>query len=198
MGILDKVNPSQPETCALPWCEECAGAYRIITVIVVFILFYYLFLKGSVGDGKIAVNDRMNYKVFDFPLLENCCSWWPISHFFMFFVLGVLFPDCGVLLVTLGVMWELFEEGMDKLSGRERQKIKTASGKVEYSQNWWAGSMKDVIMNTAGFAAGWFVAKKLGKKVCVDGLNANTSWCGAKRYCDKDRCVLCSNSAKNV
>jgi len=81
---------------------------------------------------------------------------------------------------------------MARISGEERQGMKaTVNSNIEYSQNWWAGSFKDILFNTAGFACGWFVAKKLGLRVCIKGVNANTTFCSAENYCPKERCKNC-------
>lgn len=187
---LNKIDPSQRETCRLPWCQECAGAYMILILVTMLIFFYFLILRGAYHRKNIVHRDFMNLKIFDFPLLENCCSIWPLSHFFLFFVLGVLFPDCGIPLIALGIFWEGFEVVCSRLSQFDRQAVREVRGltaKVEYSENWWAGSAKDIVMNITGFAAGWFVAKKLGTKICIANLNSTTKWC-----CDKDKCIGCT------
>ena len=192
VGLLDKINPSQPETCIIPYCQDCAGAYMILLIILAMIIFYFFFLNGAFKQENIVHRDFMNLKIFDFPLLENCCSLWPLSHFFVFFILGVLFPDCAIPLITLGVLWEGFEVVAASLYKKDRQSVRKSSN-IEYSTNWWAGSTKDIVMNIAGFCVGWFVAKKLGAKVCVENLNSNTLWCGAKKYCEKSKCINCNS-----
>ena len=166
------------ESCKLPYCKECSGAYKILFLVFLVIVFYFFFLRGTVSPDEIVHKDFMNLKVFDFALLENCCSLWPLSHFFLFFVLGVLFPDCGFILMTIGVAWEGFEMAISSVQSKNRQAVRDLKrGNIEYSGNWWAGSTKDIVMNALGFSVGWFVAKKLGKKVCIHGLNSETGYC---------------------
>lgn len=196
MALLDKIDPSQPETCKIPWCKECGGAYLILIVVASLIMFYFIFRSGISSKGVIH-NDVMNIKIFDLPMLENCCSAWPLSHFFLFFILGVLFPDCGIPLIAIGALWELFEVFASTLESKDRQPIRASkNSNIEYSVNWWAGSTKDIVMNIAGFLTGWFVAKKLGGKMCIKGLNSETRWCKDKESdqkepwtCDHEVCV---------
>ena len=54
---------------------------------------------------------------------------------------------------------------------------KTIAGTLEYTEGWWKGTFTDVIMNVAGFLCGWFVAKKLGFKFCINNINSRTRWC---------------------
>lgn len=187
---VDKIDPGQTTTCILPYCKECGGAYMMMLLMFVIIVFYFFILSGAYTQNQIVFNDPMNYKVFDFPLLENCCSWWPLSHFIFFFILGVLFPDCAVPLLSLGVLWEGFEMLQSSIQGAERQWVRGASksSDYEYSGNWWAGSLKDIVMNTLGFGFGWLVAKKLNVKLCINGVNSSSKWCKTERYCDKDQC----------
>jgi hypothetical protein len=82
-------------------------------------------------------------------------SWWPISHFLLFLILGFLFPDCGVFIITAGILWEIFESIMAIIQGGPQQTVKSGSGNsVEYEFTWWAGSFKDIFMNTTGFFIG--------------------------------------------
>ena len=174
----------ETETCKLPYCKECAGAYKILVLTVAMIIFYYFFRYGISG-GDVANSDPLNIKLFDFPQLENCCSSWPLSHFILFFALGLLFPDCAVPLLGLGAAWEGFEAICAQLTKSQRQGIRSGGGggsssKIEYSGSWWAGSFKDIILNCAGFFCGWLLNKlfeNAGKKICVCGLNSDTEYC---------------------
>lgn len=160
---------AKTKNCYLPMCENCSQVYWVMALVVVFMFSYYAFLRFTAGkNGDITIIDKMNTKVFEFPLLGNCCSWWPISHFILFFILGILFPDCGVLVLSLGVVWEIFETAADVYSNRRSMSeivlFQPPSGSIEYSGSWWAGSIKDLIFNTLGFVCGWMIAKKLGMK----------------------------------
>ena len=167
--------------CILPYCKDCYKIYHIGVFVIVLIILYFAFLTSFIDNNKPTVSkDVFNKKVINIPFLNNCCSWWPISHFILFFCLGTLFPDCGVLLMTGGLAWEGFEVCMDKIHER-RTFTKTPDGEnLQYTDGWWKGSSTDVFMNFAGFACGWFVAKKLGGKFCIKHINAKTSWCKKK------------------
>ena len=164
--------------CKLPYCKECNNLYPILFIVSFIIVIYWLTLKNFVDGKNIAVKDAMNYKVIDFPILKGCCSWWPISHFLLYLILGILFPDCGVLLMTLGVGWELFENLMGRIISEGTPSVEESMrNALEYKNGWWAGSVNDIIMNFFGFICGWFIAKKLGFKVCIPMINSNTKWC---------------------
>ena len=107
--------------------------------------------------------DVMNFKVFQINALDKCCSMWPISHFILFFILGLLFPDCPIVIVA-GIFWEIVESCLAYVFKKPRQAIRS-SGNVEYSENWIAGSFKDILFNTAGFLLGRTVIKLSGKKI---------------------------------
>lgn len=174
--MLSKIDPNSP-SCILPQCKKCKGAYKVLVWMWMLIVFYFFFLSSSFGGRikRIVTNDFMNVKLFDFPLLENCCSVWPLSHFVFFFILGLLFPDCDIPIIGLGVLWEGFEAVNTVLEGGQRQWVRptTSSSKYEYSKNWWAGSAKDIVMNTLGFYLAKAIVKLRGGKVVVHGLNCD-------------------------
>lgn len=140
----------------LPFGCKCKGAYIIFGIMIVIIIIYWIILMAlKNNNGAIIETDFMNHKVIDLPGLENCCSWWPISHFILFLILGILFPECDVLIITAGILWELFEMLMASITASGRQPVRACTGcQLEYSDNWWAGSFKDIIMNVAGFYTG--------------------------------------------
>lgn len=171
---MDYFDPNLKD-CALPQCQECKGAYKIFFIIFIIISFYFVTLKlfYNTDEEKIQ-NDVLNVKVKDVPFLENCCSWWPISHFILFFVLGLLFSKCGVLVISIGIGWEIFETILSYLgNNEERQAIRESntSDDYEYSHNWWAGSTKDIIMNILGFLTGWAIVKMFGLNIRIKGIN---------------------------
>jgi hypothetical protein len=151
--------------------------YKLFLLSVALIIGYWLFLLGTYSSETDAIYaDPLNKIVFGVPAIENCCSWWPISHFILFFIIGLLFPDCGCIAIISGILWELFEVGAHAVIGRERQYVRGETG-VEYSQSWWAGSMKDILFNIVGFYSGKLVGKAIGRKICIPGLNSNTDGC---------------------
>lgn len=136
-----------------PYWDRCSGAYAVLLTLVALILLYSLYLFTVYGTEEAVYHDWMNAKVFNLPWLENCCSWWPISHLILFFILGFLFPSCDALVITAGILWELVEMVISKMFHRPRQALRISEG-IEYSSNWWAGSFKDIIFNIVGFYLG--------------------------------------------
>jgi hypothetical protein len=160
------VDPKS-EKCKLPYCDKCFGAYLISIVIAIWIIIYFFIIRGIYGVRRMTHNDIMNQKIFDMRIMgENCCSWWPISHFILFMILGILFPDCDVVIISAGVLWELFEVTWSTLEGSQREELRSKE-KIEYSKNWWAGSFKDILFNIAGFYTGKLLVKIRSKRPCI-------------------------------
>jgi hypothetical protein len=157
------LDPSNSK-CKLPMCSKCGGAYRIFVFCFIVLVAYWFFLKLTYKSGDIVHHDFMNRKVFDFSLLGNCCSWWPISHFILFFFLGLLFPDCDIPIISIGVFWELFEIGVGYSLGDEIHAVRRGVKNIEYVSSWWQGSMKDIVMDIAGFYLGKLIVKATGKQ----------------------------------
>jgi hypothetical protein len=130
--------------------------------------------------------DVLNKKIFDMPIFgERCCSYWPISHFVFYFILGLFFPQCGLIAMTLGVLWEIFETLFGRvMEGVSQNPTPTNdSANVEYNGQWMTGSLKDILFNFAGF----YSAKALlyifrgGRPVPLPFLK-------------KDRCKICKHN----
>lgn len=165
MEYLQKINIFNSEKCTLPYSGDCLGAYQLMFLVAMFCFVYYIFMKKYYGgDKQVAENDMMNRKVFECGVFENCCSMWPISHFIFFMILGFLYPKCWVPILILGASWELIEMGAGYLMDGGLQPMKTEKGNIEYSNNWWAGSSKDIVFNTAGFAVGAIIATLILKR----------------------------------
>lgn len=135
----------------LPMWDCCSGLYKLFLFMVILICMYWIVLRLSFGKDVVE-HDPMNRIVIKIPGLENCCSWWPISHFIFFFIIGIIYPNCGLIAMAGGAIWELIELFLSALTAQERQPARhKGRSQVEYSQNWWAGSFKDLLMNAAGF-----------------------------------------------
>lgn len=140
------------------------GMTNIFIGVVILIVLYWMFLLSTNGwvEHKAVLSDPMNYIAFNFPFLEQCCSWWPISHFILFFIIGLLFPGCDYFAILAGIGWELVEVGMYHALNKDRQGVRNLNSNfVEYSESWWAGSFKDIFMNIIGFYTGKIIRKKL-------------------------------------
>lgn len=141
---------------------HCKKTWKVFAVIITMIVLYFIALRLFFTESEVPHNDFMNRKIIDIPQLENCCSWWAVSHFVLFFFLGLVFPQCDVLVISAGILWELVEMGMAKIFNRKRQAIRLTNDSIEYSQNWWAGSTKDIFVNILGFYCGKLMNKGLG------------------------------------
>lgn len=143
--------------CPFPQCEKCKGMYWIFVFVVATIFIYWIYLTTRYGMEEAMYHDPLNFIVFEIPYLENCCSWWPISHFLLFLIIGLFYPTCDASAILSGIAWELFEVGAHSMMKIERQGVRPQradSKKVEYSENWVNGSAKDIVANIAGFYTG--------------------------------------------
>lgn len=152
MRSAKKVSPfsvHMPQKC-------CIKPALILTTVAIVIWIYFLFLTHVIGNP--ISNDPFNRLVFQQKIFnESCCSWWPISHFILFFILGYLYPQCAVTILSMGIIWEGIEISASYFQRQQYQAIKTETGDVEYTGNWWAGGIKDILFNTAGFYTGVLV-----------------------------------------
>ena len=162
--------------------------YRLYIYAVSFIVLYWFFLLATNGSEKRAVySDPFNKIVFDMPFLEKCCSWWPLSHFIFFLIIGILFPDCDLPAILGGIAWELTEVGVYYAIGQDRQGTRNGDGKIQYAESWWMGSTQDIVMNIVGFYLGKFLNKILGVNfVCVKEIGE----CDCKCTKEKNEIVV--------
>lgn len=142
----------------LPYGSSCGSVYLVFLIILVILGFYWVALFTMYGYSQVNRYDLLNHNVLTTPLSEKPLSFWPISHFLLFFLLGLLFPDCAVLIITIGVLWEVFEVIMGKLLPMAGG---TAQGNMQYGGNWWGGNFQDIVMDIAGFFVGVAFAKTL-------------------------------------
>lgn len=160
-------------------CGDLQGIGVTFLIVIMLIVIWFCFLKVvSRQSGRSTEElDVLNIKLFEAPFLngsdqplENCCSTWPISHFILFFILGILFPNCDAVVIGAGIVWEGIETVGGYLTGRVQngtyQARRTSEGDLEYS-NWIAGSLKDILMDIAGFYVGKFIAV---------AFNVNIDW----------------------
>lgn len=146
--------------CLFPFCTDengksccdkrCDGVYTTFLIVVGLIIMYKLVLKSC--TSPIENCDPLNSKIIDIPI-ENCCSWWPVTHFLLFAYMGYKYPHCQTLVIIAGVVWEIFESFMFAISGERA----TSPSSVEYG-SWWAGSIKDVAFDVAGYYFGRWIA----------------------------------------
>lgn len=167
--------------------QDVKGLLRVFGVIILIIIIWFCVLSFISGSGmnpggNVSV-DPMNIKLFSMNILngedepfENCCSSWPISHLVLFFVLGLLFPNCDALVIGAGALWE----GIECLggffsgaiaNGKYQPRKNMETGTVEYAGSWWSGSMKDIIVDIAGFYLGKLCVNILDLNIRIKGIN---------------------------
>lgn len=127
--------------------DKCGGVYVIFLVVILAIFFYWALMVWVMKKDMVH-NDVMNQKVFTMNVFPGCCSWWPVTHFILFFIIGLFYPNCGVVAMVGGALWELWETLIGSLTPKEKQN--GTQNTLEYSQ-WWSGSIKDLAFNFAGF-----------------------------------------------
>jgi multisubunit Na+/H+ antiporter MnhF subunit len=116
--------------------------------------------------------DFMDTVIFQSQLLYNitgefkCFSWWPISHFIMYIILGVVAPEYWILWFCTGIGWEILEAGVGKMmsaAGRDNL-LRSLNSQTQYGDNWVAGSLTDVVFNSVGLGIGVLLSRMIDKK----------------------------------
>ncbi|RLI51307.1 hypothetical protein DRO61_02765 [Candidatus Bathyarchaeota archaeon] len=176
-SFLDYLDPNN-ENCKLPRCKKAAGIYKIIVLVIGFILLYNIVLIIAWGSkADVVTKDPLNRTLFKIPVFDCNFSGWPLTHFLCFFILGLLFPDEDLFVVGGGILWEIFESTCFLCTGRTEHKKVCGRDNIEYT-SWWNGSFQDIIFNTLGFYAGKLIVKASGKKICFPWVNEYSDWCG--------------------
>ncbi len=144
--------------CSVLRIRKCKIPIIIMGVLVILIWIYGFALRVY-GKGLRAPYDILNKKLFSWKLFgDSCCSFWPISHFILFFILGAIWPGCHILLLIAGVLWEIMEEIGGRTGDLFYKRIHPSKSKkkfknLEYTR-WWSGSIKDIVFNVAGLYLG--------------------------------------------
>jgi hypothetical protein len=147
--------------------DQCHGAYNMFALTILIIFIYFISIRFLYGFAKISKHDPMNKKLFELSLLEGCCSWWPISHFILFMILGMAFPNgCDFQILSAGILWEVVEMSLSSITNGKRQAI-ISNRKVEYSRNWIQGSAKDILFNFLGFYVGKLIYSMRKEKLKI-------------------------------
>ena len=119
----------------------------------------------------------MNRVIFNLPVIGKV-SGWPLSHFVLFLVLGLLFPGCDLLVLSIGVGWEIWEEIFGRYVVGDREKVplfysdssKEEDLDIQYTR-WWSGSLKDVGFNFVGFYFGKLVVHTFNLDIKIPYIN---------------------------
>lgn len=148
--------------------HELKKAITVYVVIFILIILYFGTLLSLYGYSDLAEKDILNKKITKKSFFgSNGVSYWGFTHFIMYAILGYMLPNCFIPLTIVGILWELFETLMGRITMPEEIK-KTRKNRVtgDYSPeylNWWSGSVKDVVLNSMGFLVGYIIHKIINK-----------------------------------
>jgi len=100
--------------------------------------------------------DIMNQKLFTVDIgIKQAFSLWPISHLVFYYILGILFPNCHIFLILVGIAWEAFEQIFGLIIDFFMpERVKDKEDKSAYYKRWMSGSIVDIIMNIIGLYLG--------------------------------------------
>ena len=121
-----------------------------------FILIaYWLILFMACGLEKIASCDKINRTIIDNETIKF--GGWSLSHVIFYYIIGLLFPDCMLVAMTIGVFWEIFEEVLGMFN--PKNVVGNSASNLQYNKGWIRGSVSDIIYNFIGFVAGALTTK---------------------------------------
>lgn len=162
--------------------SNCSGSYRIFIFVIICICIYLFVIRMISGQNNISNVDIMNKNIGSIPYFGPI-SFWPISHFILFMVLGILFPDCDALIITAGIIWEIIEcvygayiesPLSRSVFGKESQVKYTSHPKnqsnIQY-EKWWSGSVADIAFDIAGFYFGKLLSKIFNIHIKIPYIN---------------------------
>ena len=136
-------------------CFECRGMYIYFIVIILIIYIYVVAMMAFFGDDGQMKADKLNVVLIkDSPI--GPIGGWPISHFIAFFIAGLLFPDCFLLAMGLGVLWEVYETVCGNLFYGDRPVCE--DGSELYTGKWMQGRVEDIVFDFLGFVFGMMIS----------------------------------------
>nr|QBK85880.1 MAG: uncharacterized protein LCMAC101_04750 [Marseillevirus LCMAC101] len=102
---------------------------------------------------------------------------WYITHFIFFYIIGLLFPDCMLLAMTLGALFEIIESVTAPILFSDRAPFPD----MQYTR--WDGTPIDLLFNFTGFVAGMLTTKYFlnGKPPKVPWVSADSEISKAHR-----------------
>lgn len=134
----------------------------MILVSIIIIIYHILIIRNDVSS------DNLNQKIF--TIGNDCCSYWPITHFILYLILGTISKiENYFYIIVLSIIWEYTEELFGILNNPKyinipylfNKNIKDPDiSKYEYKQ-FWEGSKKDIIFNILGLFVGYFIKSYL-------------------------------------
>lgn len=128
----------------------------------IIIVIYFIILCKMYGEN-VVYKDVLNKKVLTLPFINFDCSWWPVSHFLLYGILGYYYPEQYLLILSIGVLWEIIEYIAEivVMKKKKRKPLREEDGSIQYCECWWQGGISDIIFNTIGFMFGYMLRKKI-------------------------------------
>lgn len=102
------------------------------------------------------------------PLLVQYGFWdidgWSLTHIVFFGILGCLFPDHFVVIMSTGVLWEIMEDNVMHWLTKDVhflncRKLTTDNAHSKTNHVWWFGRVSDVLMDLIGFGVGYVIRR---------------------------------------
>lgn len=146
------INP-QYISCKLPGCRSCFGVYWIFLLIILMIFLHWIILAANYGKNYKS-GDILNRKIITIANID--LSGWTISHFVLFFILGFLFPNCLMILVIAGLLWELVEYSIGYIlkTYLNKKEEKVTDSNIAYSEEYLTWNYLDPFMDLSGIFLG--------------------------------------------
>jgi len=139
----------------------------IFIITISYIIGMYMFFPKDI----LYKYDILNYTVF--KINDVSYSLWPVSHFLLYFIIGLFCRDHWVFILFIGVLWEFFEyvfgnilyqndfieENEDGIVSFYKDKnIHTIKSKNQYNKKWLTFNKTDIVFNTLGYISGLIVS----------------------------------------
>lgn len=126
---------------------QCAIAVLIlygVATLIIIAYFVMLWLKSRTNS-------------FDDPLWNDLgaipggrANTWLLSHFILYFILGLIFPLCDGPIIVAGILWEFVEALLGWTLGPVTRMTPNGIEKTY----WWQGNIMDILVNIIGFYLG--------------------------------------------
>jgi hypothetical protein len=134
-----------------------SNAHKLI--IGAFVLSIIFIMIGHVYKDKIqSLLKRPLYTVKSFDL-----DWWSVAHFLLFAFMGFVKPEYVMTFFSIGVAFEIFEDGMSSDTSTQLVNCKDKNVKNSmvgglfckgYEDSYWYGKADDIIINLLGYLTG--------------------------------------------
>ena len=145
----------------------------IMLIVGLVIILYHQVLMLLYGKDKFVEKDILKHNLCTTSLGFNYCSWWAISHFVFYAILGFLFPKYWVLLIIIGILFE----GFEYLWGRYyegKSNVRFFNNK-EIDAPYFFFNIRDIIANILGLTFGILLFKALYPQCNIN--NCNDTFC---------------------